>query len=78
MAPTIRDVRAELHAWLGKVLGIVIWDPQVYAFDTIPNRMDGVETTVIVIIAMISAVLGAMVPAIRAARMHPVDALRWE
>src|SRR5205085_7484634 len=30
----------ELHAWLGRAFGIAIWDPQVYAFDTIPNKMD--------------------------------------
>jgi ABC-type antimicrobial peptide transport system permease subunit len=29
-------------------------------------------------IAIVASVLGALVPAIRAARMHPVEALRWE
>ena len=57
---------------------VVIWDPQVYAFDTIPNTMDAKEVTVIVIVAILSAVLGALLPAIRAARLHPVEALRWE
>jgi ABC-type antimicrobial peptide transport system permease subunit len=33
---------------------------------------------VIVTIAVLSAVVGALVPAIRAARMNPVEALRWE
>jgi len=23
-----------IHGWLGQVLGVVIWDPEVYAFDT--------------------------------------------
>ena len=32
----------------------------------------------IVAIAIVASVLGALVPAIRAARMHPVEALRWE
>ena len=67
-----------LHSWLGRAFKVVIWDPQVYAFDTIPNTMDGKEVTVIVIVAVLSAVLGALVPAIRAARLHPVEALRWE
>jgi lipoprotein-releasing system permease protein len=68
----------ELHTWLGHAFKIVIWDPQVYAFDTIPNTMDALETTVIVIVAVLSAVLGALIPAIRAASLHPVEALRWE
>jgi ABC-type antimicrobial peptide transport system permease subunit len=33
---------------------------------------------VIVTVAVLSAVVGALVPAIRAARMNPVEALRWE
>jgi lipoprotein-releasing system permease protein len=68
----------ELHTWMGKALHVQIWNPEVYAFDTIPNTMDPKEVTVILIIALISAVLGALVPAVRAARMHPVEALRWE
>ncbi len=66
------------HNWLGFKFAMVIWDPQVYAFDTIPNRMDAMETSVIVAVAILSAVLGALIPAIRAARLNPVEALRWE
>ena len=66
------------HNWFGYHFSIVIWNPQVYAFDTIPNTMDPKETTIIVIVAVMSAVLGAFIPAIRAARLHPVEALRWE
>jgi lipoprotein-releasing system permease protein len=67
-----------IHGWLGSALGVVIWDPEVYAFDTIPNTMDPRETTVIISIAIISSILGALVPAVVAARKHPVEALRWE
>jgi lipoprotein-releasing system permease protein len=68
----------EIHSWLGHRLNIVIWDPQVYAFDSIPNLMDPKECIVIVIVAILSAVLGSLIPAIRAAQLHPVEALRWE
>jgi lipoprotein-releasing system permease protein len=70
----------ELHEWLGKISNgkIVMWDPSVYLFDLIPNTMDTKEATIIVIVAIISSVLGALVPAVRAARMHPIEALRWE
>jgi lipoprotein-releasing system permease protein len=68
----------ELHAQLGKWAGIQIWDPQVYLFDKIPNTMSWRDIVIIVPIAIISSVLGALIPAIRAARMHPVESLRWE
>jgi lipoprotein-releasing system permease protein len=67
-----------LHTEMGKLMGITIWDPDVYAFDTIPNTMEPMQVTIIVAVAIISSVLGSLVPAIRAAGMHPVEALRWE
>lgn len=67
-----------LHEQLAAQLGVRIWDPQVYVFDTIPNTMNPREVTVIVAIAVISAVAGATLPALRAARMNPVEAIRWE
>jgi lipoprotein-releasing system permease protein len=74
----------EIHGWMGTITEkllrerVQIWNPEVYAFDTIPNTMDPTEVGVILVVAMISAVLGALVPAVRAARMQPVEALRWE
>ena len=47
--------------------GIKMWDPETYTFDTIPNTMKPNEVIWIVSIAVMSAVAGAMVPAIRAA-----------
>jgi lipoprotein-releasing system permease protein len=68
----------QLHAWMGEHFGIQIWNAKTYLFDTIPNTMDTHDVIVIVSVAILSSVLGALVPAIRAARMNPVEALRWE
>jgi lipoprotein-releasing system permease protein len=68
----------ELHGLLGYWLGVQIWNPEVYLFDKIPNTMNWRDIAVIVPIAVVSSVLGALIPAYRASRMHPVESLRWE
>lgn len=67
-----------IHHKLGEWMGITMWDAKTYAFDTIPDKMDPQTVTIIVMIAILSSLLGAVIPAIRAARMNPVEALRWE
>jgi lipoprotein-releasing system permease protein len=67
-----------LHGKLALLLGVPIWDAKTYVFDTIPNTMETKDVVVIVSIAILSSVLGAVVPAMRAARLSPVEALRWE
>jgi lipoprotein-releasing system permease protein len=67
-----------LHALLGRLLHVQIWNPQVYVFDKIPNEMSGSDIAWIIPIAILASVLGALIPAIRAGRLNPVDSLRWE
>ncbi|HWB53409.1 MAG TPA: FtsX-like permease family protein [Tepidisphaeraceae bacterium] len=67
-----------LHGELSRRLGITIWRPDVYAFDTIPNTVNAIQATIIVAVAIVSSVLGSLIPAWHAAKMNPVEALRWE
>jgi lipoprotein-releasing system permease protein len=67
----------EIHAWLGH-FGLVIWNPEVYAFDEIPSSIDLFEVSIVIVIAIFASVAGALLPAVRAARLNPVEALRWE
>jgi lipoprotein-releasing system permease protein len=67
-----------LHMELGKHLGIVIWNPEVYMFDKIPNTMTWDNIVVIVGVAIIASILGALIPALYAAWLNPVEALRFE
>lgn len=68
----------QMHAWLGREFKVQIWNPEVYQFDKIPNTMSAHDVAWIIPTAILASVLGALIPAIRAARMNPVQALRWE
>ena len=59
-------------------IGWRMWDPQLYFFEEIPDQVYWPEVRNIAIGAVVSSVLGAIIPAIIAARLNPVEALRYE
>jgi ABC-type lipoprotein release transport system permease subunit len=67
-----------IHDWLGRTLGLVIWDPRIYYFFEIPNKVDPLRAALVMVAGTVFAVLGALIPAIRAAFMDPVKSLRFE
>jgi len=58
--------------------GTLIWDPSVYYFSEIPNVVDPVAAVTTMLGALIFSVLGAFIPAAKAADTDPVKALRYE
>jgi len=56
----------------------LIWNPEVYTFDRIPNRVNPLDALVIYAIAIVASMLGSLIAAVRAARVWPVEALRYE
>jgi lipoprotein-releasing system permease protein len=67
-----------IHEWLGRAAGIQVWDPSVYYLPEIPSHVRGFVAMIVGVSAVVLSVLGALVPAIRAANMDPVRALRFE
>jgi lipoprotein-releasing system permease protein len=64
--------------WLNATFSFQMWDPRTYFFDTIPARLNWTEVTWIGLGAVVSSVLGAVVPALVASAQDPVEALRYE
>lgn len=68
----------EIADLLGRITGQPVFDPSIYYFYKIPTIIDPFTVGWIVCGAMAIAVLASVLPARRAARLHPVEALRYE
>jgi lipoprotein-releasing system permease protein len=55
-----------------------IFPPEIYFLSHLPAEMDRGETTAVVIMALSFSLLATLYPAWRAARLDPVEALRYE
>jgi lipoprotein-releasing system permease protein len=60
------------------VTGQEVFDPTIYYFSQIPAIVDPFTVTWVVAGAVAIAVLASVLPAHRAASLHPVQALRYE
>ncbi|MCC7474867.1 MAG: ABC transporter permease [Pirellulales bacterium] len=68
----------EIADLLGKITGQPVFDPSIYYFQKIPTIVEWHTVTWVVLGAMAIAILASILPARRAARLHPVEALRYE
>jgi lipoprotein-releasing system permease protein len=55
-----------------------LFSPELYFLSRLPADMDGGETTAVVVMALTLSLLATLYPAWRAARLDPVEALRYE
>ena len=70
----INPIQDAVDHWFG----FRVWDREFFMFEKIPNEVEVVPVLLIVAGAIVAGLLGAMIPAARAARMQPVEALRYE
>jgi lipoprotein-releasing system permease protein len=60
------------------ITGQPVFDPTVYYFQEIPTSVAPLTVVGVMAGALLIAVLASVLPALRAARYHPVEALRYE
>ena len=67
-----------IEEWIRIIFGLKLWKSSVYMFSKIPNEVDWSSALPIVLFAVVAAAIGALIPAIVAARTRPVEILRYE
>jgi lipoprotein-releasing system permease protein len=67
-----------IEEWIRIIFGLKLWKSSMYMFSKIPNEVDWGSVWSIVLLTVVAAAIGALIPAIVAARTKPVEILRYE
>jgi lipoprotein-releasing system permease protein len=67
-----------IRQFLSWVTRTELFSPELYFLSRLPAELDWGETSAVVVMALALSLLASLVPAWRAARLDPVEALRYE
>jgi lipoprotein-releasing system permease protein len=70
----IESIRQTLQS----LTGTTLFNPEIYFLSRMPAEMDPQEVGAVVVMALVLSFLATLYPAWRAARLDPVEALRYE
>jgi lipoprotein-releasing system permease protein len=67
-----------IRQFLSWLTATELFSPELYFLSRLPADMDPGETTAVVAMALVLSLLATLYPSWRAARLDPVEALRYE
>ena len=67
-----------IERWISMMLGLKIWKSSTYMFDKIPSQVHWESVVWICLAAIVAAGIGSLLPALAAAKVKPVEILRYE
>jgi lipoprotein-releasing system permease protein len=67
-----------IEEWISIIFGLKLWKSSVYLFSKIPDEVNWFWALSFVLLAIVAAGIGALIPAIVAAATKPINILRYE
>ena len=67
-----------IRQWLQSLTGTPLFSPEIYFLSRLPAKVDAMEVAAVVLMALGLSFLATIYPSWRAARLDPVEALRYE
>lgn len=67
-----------IRQFLSGITGTTLFDPTIYFLARMPAEMDPMEVTAVVVMSLTLSFLATLYPSWRAAKLDPVEALRYE
>lgn len=68
----------EIRRFISWLTSTELFSPELYYLSKLPAQMNAGETTSVVVMALVLSLLATLYPSWRAARLDPVEALRYE
>lgn len=67
-----------IQGWVESIAGVSVFNPEIYFLTNLPAKRDPVEVLQVVGMALAISFVAPLLPAWQAARLDPVEALRYE
>ena len=67
-----------IRGWIAGLTSADVFSPELYFLSQLPADMDATETITVIVMTLALSFLATIYPAWRAARLDPVEALRYE